>query len=570
MGLLSKRITITVEDKINKGIQGDLSAHCLALGLNMAWVFCILYGFGSPEQASATFDFTFRAAFLICFAAAMICAAITDQRFLPIYTAKRFAVVATILASCGTLLLNASSIFGNSLIIYPAALLSALGSAILVLFIGIAFSRENTATIFFNSMIAVVISITVYVLIGRFVSANLQLVAAALLPVIELPLLWLLTPESYVVRHAVPIFNPLPVKKPGFMMHLALPALLFGAVLGALRTASLNTALEQSPLTLLPFVLTVGTVISLAFMMVSFSVGASSSWNDLLRPIVPFVAFATLFIPSINPDGSIIPSSIVIAGMFALASILWAYFGQLSQEFRLSPIFVFAVAEAFMSIGLLAESAFIHLELSSPLPAIDHITHPAILIFMLLLGYSLMPSIQDIKRMFLPSKRMNNSMIAQINDRNEQHIAPGNPAEDDRAIDSPLPALLGSEQMQAPRESNEGSEQASGTAKKPPVSNTLDGLFAEAKNENHSEERKTGWFTNRCEEIANCYLLSRRETEVLFFLAKNYNASYIQEKLCISRSTAKTHIAHIYRKLDIHTQNELIRMVEEGREKHDS
>ncbi len=570
MGLLSKRITITIEDKINKGIQGDLSAHCLALGLNMAWVFCILYGFGSPEQASATFDFTFRAAFLICFAAAMICAAITDQRFLPIYTAKRFAVVATILASCGTLLLNASSIFGNSLIIYPAALLSALGSAILVLFIGIAFSRENTATIFFNSMIAVVISITVYTLIGRFVSANLQLVAAALLPVIELPLLWLLTPESYVVRHAVPIFNPLPVKKPGFMMHLAPPALLFGAVLGALRTASLNTALEQSPLTLLPFVLTVGTVISLAFMMVSFSVGASSSWNDLLRPIVPFVAFATLFIPSINPDGSIIPSSIVIAGMLALASILWAYFGQLSQEFRLSPIFVFAVAEAFMSIGLLAESAFIHLELSSLLPAIDHITYPAILIFMLLLGYSLMPSIQDIKRMFLPTKRTNNSLIAQINDRNEQHIAPGNPAKGDCAIDLSQPSLLDSAQMQAPQETSKESEQTNSTAEKPPVSNNLDGLFAEAKNENHSEERKTGWFTNRCEEIANCYLLSRRETEVLFFLAKNYNASYIQEKLCVSRSTAKTHIAHIYRKLDIHTQNELIRMVEEGREKHDA
>ena len=83
----------------------------------------------------------------------------------------------------------------------------------------------------------------------------------------------------------------------------------------------------------------------------------------------------------------------------------------------------------------------------------------------------------------------------------------------------------------------------------------------------NDENRKTGWFTERCEEIANRYLLSRRETEVLFLLAKNYNAGYIQDKLCISRSTAKTHIAHIYRKLDIHTQNELINMVEEGREK---
>ena len=119
-------------------------------------------------------------------------------------------------------------------------------------------------------------------------------------------------------------------------------------------------------------------------------------------------------------------------------------------------------------------------------------------------------------------------------------------------------------------ESNKGSDQASEASEKPLPLNNLDGFFAEAKNDTRDGERKTGWFTNRCEEIANCYLLSRRETEVLFFLAKNYNASYIQEKLCISRSTAKTHIAHIYRKLDIHTQNELIHMVEEGREKHDA
>ena len=35
------------------------------------------------------------------------------------------------------------------------------------------------------------------------------------------------------------------------------------------------------------------------------------------------------------------------------------------------------------------------------------------------------------------------------------------------------------------------------------------------------------------------------------------------DELCISRSTAKTHINHIYKKLDIHTQQELLKMVED-------
>ena len=48
----------------------------------------------------------------------------------------------------------------------------------------------------------------------------------------------------------------------------------------------------------------------------------------------------------------------------------------------------------------------------------------------------------------------------------------------------------------------------------------------------------------------------------MYLLAKGHNAAYIQDSLYISRSTAKTHINHVYRKLDIHSQQELINMVE--------
>lgn len=54
---------------------------------------------------------------------------------------------------------------------------------------------------------------------------------------------------------------------------------------------------------------------------------------------------------------------------------------------------------------------------------------------------------------------------------------------------------------------------------------------------------------------------------MLFLLAKGYNAAYIQKKLCITQSTAKTHIYHIYQKLDIHTQQELLAMVSEESER---
>ena len=76
--------------------------------------------------------------------------------------------------------------------------------------------------------------------------------------------------------------------------------------------------------------------------------------------------------------------------------------------------------------------------------------------------------------------------------------------------------------------------------------------------------RGGGRFRGKCETVANTFLLSRRETEILFFLAKGHNAAYIQEKLYISEGTAKTHIRHIYRKCDVHSQQDLMRMVEDA------
>lgn len=65
-----------------------------------------------------------------------------------------------------------------------------------------------------------------------------------------------------------------------------------------------------------------------------------------------------------------------------------------------------------------------------------------------------------------------------------------------------------------------------------------------------------------CSEIAKEQGLSPREQEVLSLLARGRNASYIARTLYISPDTAKTHIKNIYRKLDVHTQQNLIDIIE--------
>jgi DNA-binding CsgD family transcriptional regulator len=56
--------------------------------------------------------------------------------------------------------------------------------------------------------------------------------------------------------------------------------------------------------------------------------------------------------------------------------------------------------------------------------------------------------------------------------------------------------------------------------------------------------------------------LTAREQDVLVLLAKGRNAEHIAGELVISLYTAKTHIQRIYFKLDVHSQQEVIDLVE--------
>ena len=66
----------------------------------------------------------------------------------------------------------------------------------------------------------------------------------------------------------------------------------------------------------------------------------------------------------------------------------------------------------------------------------------------------------------------------------------------------------------------------------------------------------------RCDEVARAHDLTAREADVLYLLAKGRNVSYIKEKLYISEGTAKTHVHHVYKKLNVHSQQELMALID--------
>ncbi|NTW28971.1 MAG: helix-turn-helix transcriptional regulator [Coriobacteriia bacterium] len=75
-------------------------------------------------------------------------------------------------------------------------------------------------------------------------------------------------------------------------------------------------------------------------------------------------------------------------------------------------------------------------------------------------------------------------------------------------------------------------------------------------------KHESGKWKQGCETAANRYGLSPRESEILYFLAKGRNAEYISQSLHLSYHTVKTHIYHIYQKMNLSSRQQLLDIIE--------
>ncbi|MBS5477863.1 MAG: hypothetical protein KHY83_04285 [Coriobacteriia bacterium] len=71
-----------------------------------------------------------------------------------------------------------------------------------------------------------------------------------------------------------------------------------------------------------------------------------------------------------------------------------------------------------------------------------------------------------------------------------------------------------------------------------------------------------GGLAVRCEAVARRYDLTPRERDVFVLIARGRTLGVISRELNIAEGTARTHMGHIYAKLGVHRQQELIDLVE--------
>lgn len=526
-------ITISIaHGKDDSDATGDLNSLSVGFGVFQAWIFLVIFGMGyvfapstllpsTPVLPEHRLPIVFDT-FLLTLGACLLLLAFSNQLLLKFYVGKNALITATCLASMGTLLIYGTGLepTGTAFAVVAGALMG-MGASLMTVLWGTAFARYEFTTIILNTVVAIVIGVAVYLILIHWAPVPLSGFLACVLPIAASLILWKLTPIPYYRRQEMPIFHPLPIHRTAFVLRFGLPIVIFGFVLGALRHVCLSGLLPYEDLTaqlVIGAAACAGLAVIIATMVISKN---ESYWDMIFRCVLPAIALAVFCVPHLFGDYALLAGFFVIAGYICFETLMWFLIADLSQEFRLSPIFMFGLGRGLLELGSLIGSWLAQIPGDNTITGVFGNAEGALVLMLALaVAYSLLPRRREVRAIVDP----NHVIKMPGYDALQTHI------EKQQAEDEPQQETDGEEVGAA---------------------------------EVDAKIRAKGRFHARCEEIADCYMLSCRETEVMFLLAKGHNAAFIQDKLCISKSTAKTHINHIYRKLDIHTQQELLNMVED-------
>lgn len=659
MGVRVPRITLNA-DFGDESAFGELSLLSVGYGLHQAWVYATMFGtasvfgpmpcFQGLHGSSVTMPYLIST---IVYVFAMLLIAATDQRFLKLYTSRKLLCIGAALSCVGSLLLLTVPFFGTPLAETASSIMTGIGSAILIVYWGTAFARTDSASIVLNTAIAISIAIGLFATVLHYAPFPVSAIAIACVPLLELAILLKKTPQPFHERNEVPVFKPLPINCGRFVVRFGAPVLVLGIALGMLRSNSLQNLVMKTSVGAQPMLLLAAGCATVLVLVTIMALGGGDRWSRFFQPLVPFIAVTVFIMPLASTENTALTSVIMLVGFLCFESLMWIFFADLSQRFRLSPIFVFGLGRAILAIAIMF-GALVPVALASYAHLLPFGEQALVVLLLLVIvfAYALLPREREIESIIMPCPLVK-AVSASFERKEESQRAAGlrncgaskgmealeqgvaesaeqrERATDDLAAEgehpcwrtlprqpSPRPLSVGEAEAAscevpasagnaaADRAAREGGEDAMGagaagsagepesatvaqpagttngnddaadstatssalpTARERQTTHPAPAAIAEARFAKPGEPaRGGGRFHGKCETVANTFLLSRRETEILFFLAKGHNAAYIQEKLYISEGTAKTHIRHIYRKCDIHNQQDLMRMVEDA------
>lgn len=599
-------ITIEYRDEEVAGVGKISPALVAGLGLHWAWVFSAMF------SAGELFSFHANGMACIMVVTSMSCMALTllgyavftervRRLFQTIADRRRIRLLAAVITSAGILCVALAAAFGSTWVCAIACIVggvaSGVGSAALLMSYGVSFSVCDTAASAMQFALSCVITCAAYSLI-MVANANLHplgVVLCTLTPWVELACLNVSSKQ--LVDRTEFVSTTMPVYTGRFFVRLAPSALVFGFLFGFLGVHAFRgvTELAVNVSSFVWSVVAAGVIVCVLVVAVMLTMRQRA--NYAFRALNPVIALVIALVTYLIASGiTTVVHCLFLVAYMLVEACLWISYSDMSQKFRISPFHVFGAGRGMVAVGavgatlLMLPGSSFHVSLTST----DAILPVALVL--LVFGSSSYPrdaEIVDVLRRgtccpaFFDPFDPNNESLKTMAEAQVGMLGAesGQGCDDESAV--PLPAAgaapdsvpaAGSravvEGCEAPSgDAVGGSPQATGLrGAVDRAGETASGCTAADADavcpqaaapacDEHDDER-VGRYKRRCLALANLCLLSRRETEVLFLLAKGYNTKMIQEQLFISAGTANTHMRHVYRKLDVHSQQDLIRMVD--------
>ncbi len=435
--------------------------------------------------------------------AVLLASALAGNRFVQLMLHPAARLAGPVLTSGGTLLL-ASSV-GESGAALMCGLLGALttgiGSGIIDLGYGELYRNEPPARTTFEVPLAFFLAAVVFSLVIAL-PPTAGCVICSLLPALSG---WILfgREHAWSRRHRASVL-PIDFDLKSFAWRIGVCACLVGVADGMVRAAFLSSN-NLSMHMFLQWPLAGAGLLTMAIVYGAAILSSEQSARTIYKAAIFVMAFFFMLLP-VFTGAQDVESVLALAGYGTFNVLIWMLLAEISYTYRLSSTEVFGIGWAMVTLGVLLGSiAGIVVDQFAP---------------------------------FTPQFLSLIALVATM-----------------AVLLSCLFVLRESDLIDLTEEPEDDSANAAEEA--------AEGSAAAAADAPSTEEPHRPRFHDRCLEVAAAFELSPKETEVMTLFAKGRSAARIQEELFISKGTVSTHLRHIYQKMDVHSKQELLDVIED-------
>lgn len=330
------------------------------------------------------------------------------------------------------------------------------------------------------------------------------------------------------------------------LVRFALLALITGSATGLLRDVYSFHGANGFDLTY-GAIFALMTCVAVAILVGVILAHRSFSIDVLYKPVV-LLCIIGFAVSSIWGPESMLPYAIVTLGYTLFEILAWVVLSEIASRFQYTSIQAFGFGRAIMlAVGIIAGGAFS--QFSMPFSDASN----TIVVFS-----AIAVSLLAFARLYVVSERE----ISQFESDLESTLG------ESATNRAPSHDAVRASDMEAGSAGRAGNPSASGTigptkAQGKSAAAAEGGASGQPSPTASSPIRKIPLLA-RCRIIGEYYGLSKREIDVFHLLACGRNAARIQEQLMISAGTVNTHTRHIYQKLGVHAQQELIDLMQEA------